>query len=179
MTARPGSCPPGRRALLAALAVPLPVAAAAQAPALEAAGRRLVLNGTGVRRFFGFEVFRAWLYLEARSGDGAAIIASSGVKLVRSRYLRDIPRDRAEGEWERGFARHCGCAMPPAFRARLRDVREGEMETWLYTAQGAAVSFDGEPPVRLPLREATLLLAGLIGPNADSDGLRRGLLGLG
>ncbi len=166
-----------RRAALALLATP--AIARAQEPTAEAAGRRLVLNGTGLRRFLGFEVFRAWLYLEAPSRDAAAILASPGVKLVRSRYLRDVPRDRAEPEWERGFAKHCRCAMPPAFRARLRDLRAGEGETWLYTQAGAEIAFTGEAPVRLPPREAGLMLAGLIGPDADSDGLRRGLLGLG
>ncbi|WP_426956029.1 chalcone isomerase family protein [Muricoccus radiodurans] len=171
-----GQAATARRALLLSL---LATSAVAQEPVAEAAGRRLVLNGTGVRRFFGFQVFRAWLYLEARSSEGAAIIASPGVKLIRSRYLRDVPRDRAEGEWESGFSRHCGCPMPPAFRARLRDLQEGETETWLYTPAGADVFYNNEPPVRLPPAQATRMLGGLIGPNADSEGLRRGLLGLG
>lgn len=164
-----------RRAVLAAfLAAP----AAAQEPVVEVAGRRLVLNGSGVRRFFGFQVFRGYLYLVAREGDAARIIASPEPKLLRLVYLRDVDRGRLVSTWEEAFATHCGCAVPPDFRARFRDLKEGEVETWVFTPAGAEVRYGSEAPARVSAADAPRLLAYFIGPDAPSDGLRRGLLGL-
>ncbi|WP_376099089.1 chalcone isomerase family protein [Roseomonas sp. CCTCC AB2023176] len=164
-----------RRAILAAL---LASPARAQEPFAEAASRRLVLNGTGVRRFFGFQVFRGYLYLVARESDAARIIASPEPKLLRLVYLRDVDRGRLVSTWEEAFATHCGCAVPPDFRARFRDLREGEVETWLFTPAGAEVRYGNEAPARVPAADAPRLLAYFIGADAPSDGLRRGLLGL-
>jgi hypothetical protein len=171
----------GRRALLAlAVALAASPAAAQDAPAsLEVAGRRLVLNGTGLRRFLGLEVIRGWLYLEQRSQDADAILASPGVKLLRLRYLRSVSRSRLVGQWEDGFRRSCGCAMPEPFRARLRDLREGEMEDWLFLPDRTEIAYAGEAPVRVGPRAGVLMLGSFIGPDAESSGLRRGLLGQG
>ena len=163
----------------AALALLVAAPAAAQEPSAEAAGRRLVLNGSGVRRFVGFPVFRGWLYLAARESDAARIIASPDPKLLRLRYLRDVPRDRLVSTWEEAFATHCRCGVPPDFRARFRDLREGEVETWVFTAAGAEVRYGAEAPARVPSADAPRLLAYFIGPDAPSEGLRSGLLGLG
>lgn len=145
---------------------------------MEVAGRRLVLNGSGVRRFVTIPVFRGWLYLEARESDAARIIASPAPKMLRLRYLRDVSRDRLVSTWEDAFATYCRCAVPPDFRARFRDLREGEVETWVFTAAGAEVRYGDEALARVPPADAPRLLAYFIGPDAPSEGLRRGLLGL-
>ena len=172
-----------RRALalpLLAAALPLtPVRAGAQeVPAeLDIAGRHLVLNGTGVRRFIGFEVMRGWLYLERRSGDASAILASPGVKLLRIRYLVSVPRERLVSGWEDGFRDGCACEMPPDFRARLRDLPAGQVEDWLFLPDRAEIAYAGEAPVRVGGQQGRMMLASFIGPEASSAGLRRGLLG--
>lgn len=169
-----------RRGALAALAA-LPVAAPARAqdaaPVVEAAGRRLVLNGTGLRRYFGLRVYAAALYLEAPSHDAAAILASPAPKLLRLRYLRDLSRGQLEDGWEEGFRDYCGCPMPDAFRARLRDVAEGEQETYLFLPDHAEVFYGAEPPARVAGEMGRRMLSSFIGPDALSSGLRRGLLG--
>jgi hypothetical protein len=187
--AHAGSVPPAamrlpRRALaLPLLAAALPVlspapARAQEAPAeIEVAGHRLVLNGTGPRRFLAIEVFRGWLYLERRSTDAAAILASTEVKLLRLRYAVPVPKGRLVSGWEDGFRDNCNCEMPAAFRARLRDLPEGQREEWLFLPDRTEIAYAGEAPVRIGVREGAMMLSTFIGPNADSAGLRRGLLG--
>ncbi|WP_458093950.1 chalcone isomerase family protein [Roseomonas sp. WA12] len=171
------------RRALPLLAAALPLAAprsarAQEAPAeLNVAGRHLLLNGTGVRRFLAFEVMRGWLYLERRSGDAAAILASPGVKLLRIRYLVGVPRSRLVDGWEEGFRDGCACEMPADFRARLRDLPAGQMEDWLFLPDRAEIAYAGEAPVRVGGQQGRMMLASFIGPDASSAGLRRGLLG--
>ena len=168
-----------RRAALGAGLATLAAPARAQEapPTAEAGGRRLLLNGTGLRRYWGLEVYRAALYLETPSHDAAAILASPGVKLLRLRYLRDVSRDRLTSGWEDGFRDYCGCAMPDNFRARLRDLAEGELETWLFLPVATEVSYAAEAPVRVDATTGRRMLSSFIGPDAQSAGLRRGLLG--
>ena len=165
--------------LAAALPFAAPRAARAQeAPAeLDVAGRHLLLNGTGVRRFLGFEVMRGWLYLERRSGDAAAILASPGAKLLRIRYLVSVPRERLVSGWEDGFRDGCACEMPADFRARLRDLPAGQVEDWLFLPDRAEIAYAAEAPVRVGGQQGRMMLASFIGPDASSAGLRRGLLG--
>ena len=176
-----GAGAPTRRALalplLAALASPAHAQDAAAPAEMMVAGRRLVLNGTGVRRFLGCEVLRGWLYLERRSTDAATILASPGVKLLRLRYTVSVPRGRLVSGWEDGFREGCGCEMPAEFRARLRDLPAGQVEDWLFLPDHAEIAYLGEPPVRVTGRQGTAMLSSFIGPDVSSAGLRRGLLG--
>lgn len=184
-----------RRALLAAAAAAvaggvLPAAARAQDPAFpdfprEVAGpggRRLALNGVGARRFFGFEVYRAALYLPAvPARDAAAVLALPGPKVLRVLYTRDAPERSIVSGWEESFARgECRCAMPAALRARLRAVRAGEVETYVFFPGHAEVAYGDERPTRVEGADAARrMLLAFIGPEAQSEGLRRGLLGHG
>ncbi len=168
----------GRRALLA-LAALAPARAAAQdafPPVAEAAGRRLVLNGTGARRYLGFEVYRAALYLEARSADPDAILASAGARLVEVRYRHAVGLDGVGAAWEESFARACGCPMPEAFRRWLRPITAGDTERYLFSGPDAYLSASGGAEARIPGASRTLLSA-WIAPAVAPEGLRRGLLG--
>lgn len=181
----PGAIPApvSRRALaalpLAAFALPRPARAQEAPPEVTVAGRRLLLNGTGVRRFLAIEVFRGWLYLEQRSTDAAAILAAPGAKLLRLRYAVPVPRSRLVDGWEDGFRDGCACEMPAAFRARLRDLPSGQVEDWLFLPDRTEIAYAGEAPVAVTPRQGTMMLASFIGPDAASAGLRRGLLGQG
>jgi len=171
----------GRRSVAAAAialaALPARAQEAAAPATMDVAGRRLVLNGTGVRRFLGFEVLRGWLYLERRNADSAAILATPGVKLLRLRYSVSVSRSRLVSGWEDGFRDGCGCEMPPEFRARLRDLPAGQVEDWLFLPDHAEIAYAGETPVRVTAPQGAAMLASFIGPDAGSAGLRRGLLG--
>jgi hypothetical protein len=145
-------------------------------PLVEAEGVRLVRNGTAVRLYswLRIEVYRAALYLPARSGDAAAILAATTPRLVVARYSRAVSRDDVEAAWTASVE----APLPPVFLAWLRPIAAGDVERQLFLAD--AVLLDGPGRPRLRVADAAFsrsLLASWIGPRADAA-LRRGLLGL-
>ena len=177
----------GRRAvpalLLGLASAPAIAAARDFPPVAEAAGRRLLLNGVGARRYLGFEVYRAALYLERPSGDAAAILASPEVKLIRVRYARDVGLDAVAAAWEEAFAAACaggGCPVPEPLRRWLRPVAAGDEESYLFLPDAAELSARGAAPARVPGAAASrTLLATWIGVRPPTAALKRGLLGGG
>ncbi len=159
-----------RRGLLATLAD------AEFAPAVEAGSARLLLNGTASRLWsvFRIEVYRAALYLPARSTDAAAILASHAPRLVEARYRRAVPEGSVVAAWEAT----AGAPLPPAFRDWLRPIAAGDVERQLFLHDGVLLDGTGRPARRVAGAEfGRRLLATWIGPEADGA-LRRGLLGL-
>ena len=176
-----------RRAILALVPLGLacaPVGTAAQdfPRVAEAAARRLLLNGVGARRYLGFEVYRAALYLERPSGDAAAILASAGVKLIRVRYARDVGLDSVTAAWEEAFAAACGggCPVPEPLRRWFRPIAAGDEETYSFLPDAAELSANSAAPARVPGAAASrALLATWIGAHPPTAALKRGLLGGG
>jgi hypothetical protein len=154
--------------------------AAAFPSAATAAGRRLVLNGSGARRAFGVEVYRAALYLEVRARDAAVILDSPGVKLLWLRYRRDVPLAAVTRAWDASFTATCSCPVPETLRNWLRLITAGDEERYVVLPDGAEVSVNGGAPVRIAgAVAARTLLATFIGEAAPTEALRRGLLGAG
>ena len=67
----------------------------------DVAGHHLVLNGLGLRTYsiLRVHVYVAGLYLERRSSDPNAILASSQPKLLRFVFLRDVDAEDARQSW--------------------------------------------------------------------------------
>ncbi|WP_376098644.1 chalcone isomerase family protein [Roseomonas sp. CCTCC AB2023176] len=146
-------------------------------PALDAAGTRLVLNGTARRTWsiLRIEVYRAALYLPAPSNDAAVILGTSAPRLVEARYRRDVPLDSVVAAWEAT----AGAPLPAAFRAWLRPIAAGDVERQFFRGDGVVLSGPGRPEAFQPgMAFARRLLATWIGMEADPD-VRRGLLGGG
>lgn len=136
-----------RRGLLGLIAA-APAAAQGEFPArMEAAGRGLVLNGTGSRLYsvFAVEVYRAALYLEAPSRDATAILASQGPKLILARYRRDVPLRGVLAAWEASFEAICGCPLPDAFRDWLAPLPAGAEERYLFLPDAVQLEATGRP----------------------------------
>ena len=169
-----------RRIVLTALpATPALAQASEFPPTVTAAGQALVLNGLGSRRYLGFEVYRAGLYLGSRSSDAAAILAAPGAKLVLLRYRRDVPLDAVQKAWDAAFADACRCPPPEPLRAWMRPVMAGDTERYLILPDAADLAANALPPVRVPgAQAARILLSTFIGSAAPTAALRRGLLGL-
>jgi hypothetical protein len=144
-------------------------------PSAEAAGTRLVLNGTASRLWsiLRIEVYRAALYLPARSADAAAILGASAPRLVEARYRRAVPLDSVAAAWQAT----AGPELPAGFRNWLRPIAAGDVERQLFLHDGVVLEGTGRPPRRVAGPDfARHLLAAWIGPEADPT-LRRGLLG--
>jgi hypothetical protein len=181
-----------RRAALLALALlpALPAAAAerdgvAFPDRVEAAGRTLVLNGTGTRTYslLRIKVYVAALYLEAPSRDAAAVLASPGPKLVTMRYLQPVGRDDAAEAWRHYLEANCtgACRLPAdaveRFAALLDPVAKGDTQAFLFADGGVELSANGRARGRVDDPAfARLLLATWIGDAPTSEAVKEGLL---
>src|SRR5206468_927651 len=89
--------------------------------------KTLTLNGMGLREatWLKVDVYVAGLYLETRSSDPEAIIASEQTKRLVMRFVRAVDRDALLKGWNEGFENSAG---PSA--AVLRD-RIATFESWV------------------------------------------------
>ncbi len=86
------------RALLAAAALSIPIAATWAAPttatfepAVELAGSRLQMNGKGTRYRFAFKVYDMALYTQKKVGTSAELLALPGPKRLMFVAQRELP----------------------------------------------------------------------------------------
>lgn len=151
-----------------------------------AAGRRLVLNGIGLRTYsvVRVHIYVAGLYLEQRSGDPDAILRSPGVKLIEVRFLRDVGADDARRSWREGLHANCvdPCRLSPQqveqFLAAVPAVHRGDSGTLLFTPRGLDVAFNGRAYGTVPDPSfAHVVLATFLGSAPASPDLKRALLG--
>lgn len=170
---------PARAAELAGVALP---------DSRVAEGVTLRLNGMALRTYsiFRVNVYVAGLYLAQPARDAAAVLQSSGPKLVELRSLRDVGRDDVHRAWRALLEENCPapCPVTPAqverFLALSPTLRAGGSTTYLVTPAGASVAVDGRLLGSVPGEAfGRLLLATFIGPSATSPEVRAGLLGAG
>lgn len=149
-------------------------------------GKRLVLNGIGLRTYsiFHIHIYVAGLYLTRRTDDANAILRSSDDKLLRMWFLHDVDEQEARTAWREGFERNCilPCHLNPddvvRFLAAVPAVRKGDESTLLFTSSGAEIRLDGRLIGRIDNRRfAEAMLATFIGPAPPTEQLKRELLG--
>ena len=66
-------------------------------------GKTLKLNGMGLRTKVVFKVYVAGLYLEAKSKDGAAVIAADAPRVMRMQFVRDVGKEKLVEGFKEGF----------------------------------------------------------------------------
>ncbi len=77
----------------------------------NAGGTNLILNGAGIRTKFGIaKVYAGGLYLKAKSGNAAQIIAADEPMGIRLHFLRDVDKDKIQGAWSEGYKNSAGGA---------------------------------------------------------------------
>ena len=73
--------------------------------------KELVLNGMGLRKVHRFgipvKVYVGGLYLEAKSTDSDAILASEGVKQVVMEFVRSVDRKSLVNAYKEGYEKNC------------------------------------------------------------------------
>jgi len=182
--------------LLAALIVSLaslPVRAAelygvAMPDSVSVDGKPLQLNGLGPRKatVFKVKVYVAGLYVDAKSNDGAAILASSGSKKLDLKFVREVEAGKIRDAWSEGLDKkeNCGgdCAPFQAKLAQLNagmvDMKVGDTMSFLFRPSGVTVEVKGEVKPEIPGADfARALLSIWLGPNPPNSELKKGLLG--
>src|SRR6185503_5799103 len=101
---------------------------------MDVAGKKLVLNGMGLREatIFKVDVYAAGLYLEKASSNADEILASPGVKHLPMQFVREVEAKKIRGAWTEGYEKTCAdkCeAMKPSLEklnAAMADMNKGD-----------------------------------------------------
>jgi len=149
----------------------------------------LVLNGMGLREatLLKVDVYVAGLYLETRSSDPEAIIASEQTKRLVMRFVRAVDRDALLKGWNEGFGRSSGPSgvalreRIATFESWVTDMPKGESLSLTYSPEtGVRVEIRGEAKGTVPGADfARALFRIWLGASPPNPGLKDGLLGKG
>ena len=152
------------------------------------AGSELVLNGAGLRSKLFIKLYVAALYLPQKATAAAAALDAPGPRRMQLRLLREIGADTLHGALEEGLANNNTALELEAIKAQseqfgslmkgLGKVREGDSVTLDFTADGVAVSLNGE--VRGKVAGAAFgkaLLKVWLGEKPADAALKKALLG--
>lgn len=147
--------------------------------------KKLLLNGVGRKRVWGFNVFYAGLYLEKPNSDASSILKSPQLKLGIIHTTMNISRRRITQMWNEQFDRLCGdeCErLKPyhdLFLSYARNVSRNErLYMILYPNRFEFIINNEEVYEPIYSAEYALLMQRvLIGPEADDKDLESALLG--
>jgi hypothetical protein len=174
---------------LAALAPPagaLDTAGVPFPPQLSVEGKTLVLNGAGIRSKFFVKVYVGALYLEKKSRDAAAVVASDEAKQVVLHFLHsEVAKEKLVAAWKDGFEANSGPKMATLaariakFDAMMVDVVKGDRIelTWV-PGVGTKVKVKGKEAGVVEGKDfADALFSIWLGPKPAQEGLKKEMLG--
>lgn len=190
-------------ALSFAAVLPAPAAAQAQEAAAASAtasrdgvtmprevtvgGRKLVLNGLGLRKKFVVKVYVAGLYLPQRSSDAEAILAADEPRHMVLDFLHGVSNDQMCGAFQDGLKDNTpdasdalkaqfdqACGMMPE-KLEKRD----QLAFTYVPGTGTTISVKGEAKGTIPGKEfADALFKAWLGPKpGPGNGTKKDLLG--
>ncbi len=150
-------------------------------------GKTLLLNGMGLREatWLKVDVYVAGLYLEEKSSDPDAIIASERSKRIVMRFVRDVGRKDLVKAWDESFEENAGQGF-----AALKE-RVGTLDSWMPDVihKGEAITFTYLPErgVSVDVRDRSMgdlpgadfaraLFRIWLGPKPPGAALKAGLL---
>ena len=147
----------------------------------------LVLNGTGIREKFFFDIYIGALYLPAKTPDASAILSDDGPASVLMHILYDeLSKKKITDGWNDGLEANLSDTEMQALKPRLdkfnnlfQTLREGDQLRIDYIPQtGTEVRINGEWRGAVEGNDFyRALLKVWIGTNPVSDSLKQGMLG--
>ena len=149
-------------------------------------GKKLELNGLGLRTKVVFKVYVAGLYLEKVSKDGMAIAASEQHKLIELSFLRGVDGADVAKAIADGFANNAGEVLPAIkeriakFEKLIPDVKKGDRLTFAYRpGAGVELLANGKSAGSIEGKDfADALFRVWLGPKPSDKALKDGMLGL-
>ena len=151
-------------------------------------GKTLLLNGLGLREatWLKVDVYVAGLYLEEKSSDPDAIIASERPKRIVMRFVRDVGGKDLVKAWNESFEENAGQGFA-ALKERVGTldswmpdvIHKGEAITFTYLPErGVGVDVQDRSRGVLPGADfARALFRIWLGPKPPGAALKAGLLG--
>lgn len=182
-------------ALLALLAVPCGLWAAPETKSLkgvsmpvsmELEGRKLSLNGLGVRTKVVFKVYVAGLYLEKNFADGMEIASSEQLKRMELVFLRGVDGPTVAEAISDGFINNAGDVLPALkdriekFGKLIPNVKKGDKLAFTYRpGKGVEIEANGKAVGSVEGKDfGDALMRVWLGAKPSDKALRDGLLGL-
>lgn len=182
---------------IAALAVALlavPVVQAAEVAgvkvdeAIKVGANELALNGVGVRSKVFIKVYVGALYATQKSSTPAVLLNAATPRRMVMRMLRDIDADTLYGALRDGLKDNNSEAELAALKAptdqfaeimkKIGTAKNGDSVAIDFTAEGVAVSFNGEARGKVAsVPFARALLKVWLGENPVDSSLKKALLG--
>lgn len=151
------------------------------------AGKKLVLNGMGIREatVLKVDVYVAGLYVENRSSDGVAIARSAENKQMVLTLVRDVDAKEMNEAIENGFKKNAGgnfaklSARVDKLKAAMPDLKDKDVVEFSYVpAQGLEIRVNGKARGNIEGADfATTFLLVWLGDNPPNADLKKGLLG--
>lgn len=148
-------------------------------------GKALKLNGMGIREatVFNVDVYVAGLYVENPSKSAKELLASTEVKRLHLKFVRDVEKDDMTGAFDEGFEKQ---KVKGKFASELKqlngwmaDVDDGDHMVFTFVpGKGVAVKVKGSDKGTIANDDfGKALLAVWLGRNPPNSGLKKGLLG--
>lgn len=153
---------------------------------IEVAGKRLVLNGMGLREatMFNVNVYVAGLYLERVSSDAPGIVASNQVKHLVLKFVRDVDRKDIVKAWREGFAKNSVMRTQTTqalaqLERWMTDFEDGDTLVFSYVPnEGVTVLVNGAKKGTIAGEEFSRALFSIwLGKHPPNKGLKKGILG--
>jgi len=155
------------------------------ADTVTVAGKKLVLNGMGVREatFLNVNVYVAGIYVAKKTSNGSTIMDDDGPRRLVLHFVRDVDKADIVEAFGEGFSHSgkSGALMPKIqeLLGMMRDAKDGVVWTFTYDpASGVEVKLGGS--VKGTIEGADFFKAFLniwLGPKPPNSGLKKGLLG--
>ncbi|SLM31837.1 conserved exported hypothetical protein [Desulfamplus magnetovallimortis] len=118
---------------------------------LEGGKGELVLNGTGIRKKFGFKVYVAGLYLKAKTSDSQQIITADEPMAITMIWKRTGPVDKVTGVFNDGFKYSAGetydaqKANIDKFLGSVSKAEKTDVWKYIYTpGEGTAIYYNDQ-----------------------------------
>jgi hypothetical protein len=165
--------------------------AESQKPGVDAVavgGRRLVLNGSGLRRRMGLVLYEGRLYLESKTSDASVVTGSEQAKrLVLHVLIAQIPKDQVASSLNKGFKENSPAAMAALkesiqrFLSWMETVHaEDEIVMTYVPGAGTTLSIAGGMKGTIEGKDfADALFSVWFGKEPVDDDLKKGMLGQG
>lgn len=148
-------------------------------------GKTVVLNGLGIRTatFLKVKVYVIGLYLESKSSNPQAIIASGENKRIAMHFVHNVSADKLRGGWTEGFEDNARDVAGindeiAKFNASMRDVNSGDSIVLDFAGDKVDVLINDtriDSVAGKAFQQAVLAI--WLGPKPPNEALKQGILG--
>ncbi|MGE3844490.1 MAG: chalcone isomerase family protein [Vicinamibacterales bacterium] len=152
---------------------------------VDVAGKKLVLNGMGLRSRLMFKVYVGGLYLEQKSADANAILQADTPRRMVLHFMRSVSKDQMVDAYREAFANNAPDAQKSlqkeidSLMNAFEPVSEGDQMFFTYVpGTGMTLAIKGTDKVTIPGQAfGRAMFAAWLGPKPPSNDLKQGLLG--